>query len=692
MTKKNAFIWNEKAHAAFDTLKRSLTTAPVLALPDFSKDFIIECDASGGGIGVILMQEKKSVAYFSKALGVRNLTKSAYEKELMAVVLAIQHWRPYLLGRKFMVSTDQKSLKQLLQQRMVTAEQQNWAAKLLGYDFEIIYKPGKLNRGADALSRVEEGGELCQVVTSVQWNDEGIVKAEIQRDSKLQLVIKDLLEDVNSRPGYVYKQGVLLYEGRLVLSDKSTLIPQLLTEFHATPHGGHSGFYRTYRRIAANVYWIGMKNTIQEFVRACDICQRQKYLTSSPGGLLQPLPIPNRVWEDLSIDFITGLPKSKGYEAILVVVDRFSKYVHFVPLKHPYTAKIIAEIFVREVVRLHGIPLSIVSDRDPVFMSNFWKELFKLQGTILKMSTAYHPETDGQTEVVNRCLETYLRCFITDQPKTWSNWISWAEFWFNTSYHAATGQTPYETVYGRTPPVITRWVKGETRVEAVQKELEDRDEALRQLRAQLQRAQDRMTQLANRKRCDRNFEIGEWVFVKLRAHRQQSVVCRINAKLAARYFGPYPILARVGAVAYKLKLPIGSRVHPVFHVSLLKKAVGTYHDEDELPELEGEQGTLIEPEGVLARRAVQVQNEWVDQVLIHWKGQKIEEATWEDSIMMRSQFPNFCLEDKAMLSGGSIVRTRTLNEDSASTSLANDYSVGPRDLLVYSRRKKAAIS
>ncbi|MCH85656.1 hypothetical protein A2U01_0006505, partial [Trifolium medium] len=596
-----------------------------------------------------------------------------YEKELMAVVLSIQHWRPYLIGRKFTVSTDQKSLKQLLQQRMVTADQQNWAAKLLGYDFDIIYKPGKLNSDADALSRMNEG-KFCQFVTSLQWKEEEIVKSEIHNDSLLQQVISDLQQDAQSRPGYVYKQGVLLYEGRLVLSAESVLIPTLLAEFHTTPQGGHSGFYRTYRRIAANVYWVGMKNTVQEYVKACDICQRQKYLTSSPGGLLQPLPIPDRIWEDLSMDFITGLPKSKGYEAILVIVDRLSKYAHFVPLKHPYTAKTIAEVFVREVVRLHGIPLSIVSDRDPVFMSNFWQELFKLQGTKLKMSTSYHPETDGQTEVVNRCLETYLRCFITDQPKTWSHWISWAEYWFNTSYHAATGQTPYEIVYGRVPPVITRWVQGETRVEAVQKELLDRDEALRQLREQLHRSQDRMKQLADKKRCDRSFEVGEWVFVKLRAHRQHSVVCRINAKLAARYFGPYPIIARVGAVAYKLKLPAGSRVHPTFHVSLLKRAVGTYHEEEELPELEGEHGTLIEPEEILARRSVQVQNELVDQVLIHWKGQKIEEATWEDTIMIRSQFPDFCLEDKTVFSGGSIVRTQTQNNTN-DTSLAHDYAV-----------------
>ncbi|PNX97977.1 hypothetical protein L195_g021217, partial [Trifolium pratense] len=652
LTKKDAFLWNEEAHKAFEVLKEKLTTAPVLILPDFNKEFVIECDASGGGLGAILMQEKRPVAYFSKALGVRNLTKSAYEKELMAVVLAIQHWRPYLLGRRFKVSTDQKSLKELLQQKIVTAEQQNWAAKLLGYDFEISYKPGKLNKGADALSRINEGGALCQVVTSLQWLDERVLQAEVLHDQELQKVIRELKTDMNSRPGYSYKQGVLLYEGRLVLSKMSVMIPMLLAEFHSTPQGGHSGFYRTYRRLAANVYWVGMKNTVQEYVKKCDVCQRQKYLASSPGGLLQPLPIPDRIWEDLSMDFITGLPKSKGYEAILVVVDRLSKYSHFIPLKHPYTAKVIAEVFVREVVRLHGIPLSIVSDRDPIFMSNFWKELFKLQGTRLKMSSAYHPETDGQTEVVNRCLETYLRCFIADQPKTWANWIFWAEYWFNTSYHATTGQTPFEIVYGRAPPVITRWIQGETRVEAVQRELLDRDEAIRQLRQQLLRAQDRMKQQADKRRCERSFEVGEWVFVKLRAHRQQSVVSRINAKLAAKYYGPYPVIARIGAVAYKLKLPEGSRVHSVFHVSLLKKAVGNYHEEEELPELEGDRGVLIEPELVLARRTVQIQGEKVNQVLIQWKGQMAEEATWEDTIMIRSQFPNFCLEDKAMLNGG----------------------------------------
>ncbi|MCH86988.1 Ty3/gypsy retrotransposon protein, partial [Trifolium medium] len=417
--------------------------------------------------------------------------------------------------------------------------------------------------------------------------------------------------------------------------------------------------------MAANVYWIGMKSAIQEYVRQCDVCQRQKYIATSPGGLLQPLPIPENIWEDISMDFITGLPKSKQFEAILVVVDRLSKYSHFIPLKHPYRARSVAEIFCKEIVKLHGVPGSIVSDRDPIFMSSFWKEMFRMQGTKLKMSTAYHPETDGQTEVVNRCVETYLRCFIADQPKHWVSWLHWAEFWFNTTFHTSTEKTPFEIVYGRSAPTLTRWVQGETRVASVQKDLMDRDEALKQLKNQLLKAQERMRMQADRKRVERSFTCGEWVFVKLRAHRQQSVATRINAKLAAKYYGPYPIIEKIGAVAYKLKLPEESRVHPVFHVSLLKRAVGNYQEEDELPDLMEEQIELYVPETVLATRRMKQNGEENKQLLIHWKGKNVEEATWEDELMIRSQFPNFDLEDKVHFEGGGIVRTQDDGEEIA---------------------------
>lgn len=202
----------------------------------------------------------------------------------------------------------------------------------------------------------------------------------------------------------------------------------------------------------------------------------------------------------------------------------------------------------------------------------------------MKFSLAYHPESDGQTEVVNLCLETYLRCFAADQPKGWMNWISWAEYWFNTTCHSATQQTPFEVVYGRKVPTLVCWGIGETRVEAVQRELQERDEALRQLREKLLKAHSRMKAHADANRVEKYFEIGEWVFVKLKAHRQQFVVSRVHAKLAAQYFGPYPVIERIGVVAYKLKLPEGSKIHPVFHVSLLKKVVGNYQGEDNLPD------------------------------------------------------------------------------------------------------------
>nr|KYP56033.1 Transposon Ty3-I Gag-Pol polyprotein [Cajanus cajan] len=377
LTKKEGFMWNERAQQAFEELKQKITTAPILALPNFEKEFELECDASGVGIGAILMQERMPVAFFSKALSSRNLAKSAYEKELMAVALSIQHWRPYLMGCKFKVYSDQRSLKQLLQQRITNGSQQNLLAKLLGYNFKIIYKPGLENKGADALSRSFEEGELKTMVSMPIWLDCQNVVGEVHKDEKWKRVIADLQQAREAHPGFTYQHGILFFKNKMVIPAKSPWIPKLLDEFHSTPQGGHSGFLRTYRRVPANLYWQGMKTDIMKYVQSCDICQRQKYTTAVPGGLLQPLVIPERIWEDISLDFITGLPRSKGFEAILVVVDRLSKYSHFVALKHPYTAKTIAEVFVKEVVRLHGVPTSVISDRDPLFMSLFLERIFQ---------------------------------------------------------------------------------------------------------------------------------------------------------------------------------------------------------------------------------------------------------------------------------------------------------------------------
>jgi hypothetical protein len=203
----------------------------------------------------------------------------------------------------------------------------------------------------------------------------------------------------------------------------------------------------------------------------CEVCQRNKGETVKSPGTLQPLPIPPDIWKDISMDFITGLPKSGNKSVIMVVVDRLSKYAHFCALPHPFTASTVAQIFMDQVFKLHGMPKSIVSDRDPTFTSNFWQELFKLQGTQLHLSSAYHPQTDGQTEVVNKCLETYLRCFASEKQHQWAQWLPLAEWWYNTTYHTSTRMTPFEAVYGQKPPSVLSYLPGTSKVQAVDQTL-----------------------------------------------------------------------------------------------------------------------------------------------------------------------------------------------------------------------------
>jgi len=658
LLKKGCFCWNEESTKAMEALKKAITTAPVLKLPDFSQPFSIECDASGSGLGAVLTQDKRPIAFFSKGLSDTSLTKSIYEKELMALVLAIQHWRPYLLGQKFTVYTDQRSLRYLLEQRITTQNQQNWLAKLMGYEFNIVYKIGASNKVADALSRRGENEEDDKELTIMSipfWQDFQKILAEVEEDAELQKIIKGLKENPGKQGQYTLEHGRLHHKGRLVLSANSAWIPRLLAEYHTTSTGGHSGVFRTYRRISQSLYWIGMKKMVTDFVAACLVCQQHKYLASSPQGLLQPLPIPNAVWEDISLDFIVRLPKSNGYDSVLVVVDRLSKYGHFIPIKHPYSAKSIAEVFAKEIVRLHGIPASIVSDRDPTFLSLFWKELFRMQGTQLNMSTAYHPESDGQTEVLNRTLETYLRCFSSEQPKSWSHFLSWAEYWYNTSFHGAAQKSPFEIVYGRPPPSISRFIPGETIVEAVAQDLMTRDEALSQLKFHLARAQEHMTKYANKHRKQSSIQVGDWVFLKIRPHRQVSMPTRLHPKLSARYYGPFLVLKQVGPVAFGLQLPETARIHPVFHVSQLKKAVGTHQVEKDLPEgLQGRTSNWF-PEKILDNRwgPIPGKEDARPQVLIQWKDKGVETATWEDVTTIQQQFPDFNLEDKVAQPEGS---------------------------------------
>ena len=415
LLKLGSFKWNEGAQEAFEKLQRAMMILPILALPDFNAPFEVETDALGYGVGTVLMQNKRPIAFYSHTLALRDRAKPVYERELMAVVLAVQRWRPYLLGRTFIVKTDQRSLKFLLEQRVIQPQYQKWIAKLLGYSFEVVYKPDLENKAADALSRVPPTVHLNQL-TAPTLVDIKVIGEEVDKDDYLKDIINRIQREEEVK-NYTLQQGILRYKGRLVIAKNSSLIPTIMHTYHDSVLGGHSGFLRTYKRLTGELFWVGMKAEVKKYCEECITCQRNKTLALSPAGLLTPLEVPNRVWEDISMDFIEGLPKSMGFEVIFVVVDRFSKYAHFLGLKHPFDAKMVAELFVKKVVRLHGFPQSIVSDRDKIFLSHFWKELFRLAGTKLNRSTTYHPQTDGQTEVVNRSVEIYLRCFCGKNRK-----------------------------------------------------------------------------------------------------------------------------------------------------------------------------------------------------------------------------------------------------------------------------------
>ncbi|EXC24161.1 Sterol 3-beta-glucosyltransferase [Morus notabilis] len=375
-----------------------------------------------------------------------------------------------------------RSLKYLLEQRLANVEHQKW---LLGYDFEIQYRPRVENRAANALSR-RQANPTLSVLSATSVIRTETIHQQVLQDERLARIWSDLQHNTATHPGYSIRQGRLFFPG--LVASKSPMVQQLLCSYHNGVLGGHSGELKTYRRLAADWYWTGMKKDVSSYVVACEVCQRCKASTLAPSSLLQPLPVPKQVWEDMSMDFIEGLPPSEGFDTILVVVDRLSKYAHFVALKHPYSAEKVAHRFIQEVVCLHGVPRTIVSDRDCIFLSHFWTELHKRMGTVLSRSTAYHPRSDGQTKVVNKCVETYLRCFTSDKPGQWHKWLAWAEYWYNTSFHIATQTTPSLVVYGRAPPLL-RYGVGATPVESVERQLMDRDAMLDLLKFHLLRAQ-----------------------------------------------------------------------------------------------------------------------------------------------------------------------------------------------------------
>jgi hypothetical protein len=316
------------------------------------------------------------------------------------------------------------------------------------------------------------------------------------------------------------------------------------------------------------------------------------------------------------MDFIEALPRIRGKSVIFTVVDRFSKYAHFIPLAHPYSADTVAQSFFSEIVRPHGILQSIVSDRDSTFTSNFWDELMRLSGTKLQMTTAFHPQSDGQLESANKVIIMCLRCLTGDRPRDWLHWLPWAEYIFNTAFLSSLCDTPFCTVYGRDPPSLRTYAHGDSWVPAVARTLEERTEFLEDIQHRLEQAQAVQKRHYDRLHREVTFQAGDWVLLRLRQRPTASMPQASAGKLKPCFYGPYSVVELINDIAVRLALPPQAHLHDVFHVGLLTKFHGTPPQEPPaLPPVR--HGSIVpEPERAVKSRLAR----GVRQVLIQWKG------------------------------------------------------------------------
>ena len=660
LKKDTQFHWTNTHLQAFDSLKHKLLTAPVLALPDFAVPFTVETDASKRGVGVVLTQKGHPIAYLSKALGPTAQTLSTYEKECLAILLAVNKWRPYLQQAPFTILTDHRSLVHLSDQKLATDMQQKAFVKLMGMQYKIVYRKGKENSAADALSRTDNATELYNIsLCRPRWLE--IIVEGYSADPNAKQMLQELSLQSPNAQGYSLQQGLIRWRDHIWLGNNTEAHNAILLSLHSSGVGGHSGFLGTYQRIKSLFAWPNMKKDVRSYVAQCTVCQQAKSEHVRLPGLLNPLPVPTDAWSIISLDFVEGLPRSGKYDCILVIIDKFTKYGHFIPLSHPYTALTVAEKFIDTVYRLHGLPTVIISDRDPVFTSKVWQELFRLSDTKMNMSSANHPQTDGQTEKLNQCLETYLRCAVHASPKKWAKWLPLAEYWYNTNYHSALGKTPFQVLYGYTPrhlgvanlqsgvsPDLAEW-------------LQDREETAVLLRQHLLRAQQRMKFQEDKHRSEREFQVGDKVYMKLQPYAQQSVARRSNHKLAFKYFGPYEVLARIGKMAYKLKLPAGSQIHPVLHVSQLKKSVppSQVHDSSSSCQFLTDSCYILQPLEIVGKRDIKRGSTYIHQVQVTWMGMPPSLPSWESEAALRHRFPGAPAWGQAVFQGEGPAMTLT---------------------------------
>lgn len=639
LKKDKQWVWSEECQQAFEMLKQAVSTEPVLRLPDFGLPFEVHTDASDRAIGGVLVQEGHPCAFESRKLKDAEQRYTTHEKEMTAVIHCLDAWKHYLLGTKFTVVTDNVANTYFKTQKKLSPKQARWQEFLGEFNFVWVHRPGKQNQVADALSR-KEVQEYVASLTTVYTDFLDRIKEQSQSDNAYQKLKKQVADGEVRK--YWIEDDLLHARGGRLYVPVGSLRRELMREMHDPQWAGHPGVDRMLALISRSYYWPKMEDDIELYVKTCLVCQKDKHERKKQAGLLQPLPIPERPWQSVSMDFISGFPKVEGMRSIFVVVDRFSKYAIFIAAPHACPAEVAAGLFHKFVVKYFGLPEDIVSDRDTRFTGRFWTVLFGLMGSELKFSTANHPQTDGQTERMNQLLEEYLRHYVTASQKNWLELLDTAQFSYNLHRSSATGMSPFELATGqqpRTPQEVAVQRTG-GRCPAAYRYARSMQEMVEEAQDSLAKAARRMKKYADKGRRPLEFQVGDKVLLKLTPQIWKKISSKtVHRGLIQKYDGPFEIVKKVGNVAYRLQLPDRLKVHPTFHVSFLKPF---HEDTADTSRQQAKRAPPVirlqfnkEVEKILSHRTQgQSKKNRRTDYLVQWKGCSEAEASWERDVTL----------------------------------------------------------
>ncbi|KAG8819677.1 hypothetical protein FRC17_010364 [Serendipita sp. 399] len=615
LTRKDArWDWSQKCQDSFDSLKRAFTTAPILVHWKPGAQLIVETDASDYAVaGIISMVaddgEIHPIAFHSRTLTGAELNYDTHDKELLAIYEAFVVWRHYLEGATHVIDvvTDHKNLKYFSTTKMLTRRQARWSEYLSAFNLLIRFRPGKLGAKPDALTRRTDvyskrgdsgfananpqnfkpifGSEqirsnlratyyapvALRAATMIDFDE---LRSDILESLPNDTLASSVLASLDSpqrKRWTISDSGLLLHDQRVYVPDatpaRGNLRMRVLQLHHDHPTAGHFGQTKTTALVKREYYWPELRDDVVKFIKSCVPCSRNKAPRHKPYGLLKPLPVPERPWHSISMDFIEKLPESKGHTQILVVVDRLTKQAIFIPCPKKFDSMYLATLFVQHVFSKHGIPSHVTSDRGSRFVSAFMTALGTLLDMKLHATSGYHPEADGQTERVNQTLEQYLRMYCNYQQDNWSELLPLAEFAYNNAPNATTGVSPFYANKGYNPQIAVHPERDAANYLARNYAV-DLEALHRTLRREMKSAQDTYERNANRHRLQGpDLRVGNKVFVKAKFLRST----RPTPKLSERYYGPYTIVDKPSSQSFTLELPsFLSSVHPTFHISQLE--------------------------------------------------------------------------------------------------------------------------